>query len=368
MKEQTWWIGAAAPRGDRNLVLGTEHPTRAGAVRLELALEGSTITRAAVGIGHSHRGAEKLFEVRDHRQGLGLADRHDWQAASFGETSLALAVESALGVQVAERARFLRVVALEHARIHALLGMLSWLPDQRCREMISSLRERARIQVGSWTGSRVHPMLVRIGGVEYDVDATWLAEETSWCADVADATPRLEAAIAPLGLAGVGVIDAALVDSSGLSGPAARAAGLARDLRTQRPRVSPIPLPAQPLTQTAGDVEARLRQFVDDVRHATTLVRLACEALTSTSGDIAVRLPKIIRLPEGEYYEPLEGPLGETGIRLVSRGEKTPWRAFLRTPSQHDALALEQVLPGQDIAHVEAIIASLGWVAGDVDK
>lgn len=362
--QQTYWIGSASPADATVIDLGPDHPTRAGAVEIACDVDGGLITRAQVGIGRMHRGAEKLFEVRDYRQGLGLANRHDWQAPSVGETSLALAVEQALGIQVPPRATWLRTIAVEHARLHTLLAMLLPAVEPATAVALRGLRERSRAQLMAWTGSRLHPMAVRIGGLEYDVDDAWIAAERELAdaarAALVDTIPTLP------GTDGIARIDGDLVDGLGLSGPAARAAGLGRDLRTQSPTLAYADLPALEITETDGDAAARLRQLRVEALHSWELITLCCERLEP--GEIDVRLPKIIRLPEGEYYVPLEAPFGEAGLRVVSRGEKTPWRVFLRSPSQANVLALETILVGQPPETIAPTIASLGWVVGDVDK
>ena len=86
------------------------------------------------------------------------------------------------------------------------------------------------------------------------------------------------------------------------------------------------------------------------------------------SGPTAVKLGKIIRLPEGDGYFAVEAPLGLAGVFLSSRGEKTPWRLRLRTPSFSNISALEPLLVGVAVDALEATLASMGYVVGDIDK
>ena len=98
-------------------------------------------------------------------------------------------------------------------------------------------------------------------------------------------------------------------------------------------------------------------------------MNIACtEQLQGLSGPVSVRLGKIIRIPEGEAYVSIEAPLGIAGVFLVSRGEKTPWRLKLRTPSFNNISSLERVLVGVRTEALEATLASIGYVVGDIDK
>ncbi|MGL5406723.1 MAG: hypothetical protein ACRDAX_08090 [Propionibacteriaceae bacterium] len=370
MQTNTLWIGSAAPFNSQQLILGSEHPAQAGAISLTVNTEETVIRDCTVRIGYTHRGVEKLFEVRDYRQCLGLADRHDWQSPIIGELSITLAIETSLGISAPDRAVWLRTLAVEHARIHTLLGMLTWTAkhNEEIYNSLSLLRERMRQSLSLWTGSRLHPMLCRIGGVQYDVNDSWLAAEAKLANDIMSTIETIAPLLELPYLTGSGVITRSTIDSYGLSGPIARASGLERDSRNYPNNLMYQELPQLPKGETFGDVPARFRQLAAETIHSANLVIECTSRLANNPGAISVRLPKVLRVPEGDYYVPLEAPFGEAGIRIVSRGEKTPWRVFLRTPSQQNVLALEQILLNQDVSNIEAIVASVGWVSGDVDK
>ena len=101
---------------------------------------------------------------------------------------------------------------------------------------------------------------------------------------------------------------------------------------------------------------------------ACTLVEACATRLAGLDGPVEVRLGKILKLPEGEAYLALEAPLGVAGFFVVSRGEKTPWRFKLRTPSFSNAAALERVLVGVPVTDLEVALASVGYVVGDIDR
>jgi NADH-quinone oxidoreductase subunit D len=108
--------------------------------------------------------------------------------------------------------------------------------------------------------------------------------------------------------------------------------------------------------------------MAEEMITSARLVRAAADRLAGMGGPVAVRLGKIIRLPEGQAYSSIEAPLGIAGVYLSSRGEKTPWRLRLRTPSFSNVASLESLLIGIDVRSLEATLASVGYVVGDVDR
>lgn len=364
-------MAAGIPRDPTTvwLDLGPDHPGHAGLLELRVEEDEGIVTRATVVPGAMHRGVEKLFEVRDYRQVLSLADRHDWQAPFFGELAAATVVEAMMRLEVPPRAGWLRTLLAEHTRMLSHLGFLTWVARRSAPETGPSLRgwrEELREQTRRLSGNRIHPMVVRIGGFGADASPQWLAAE-------AELVDRIAAGMAPLASldlpgAGLGRVDAALVDAYGLSGPMARAAGVDLDLRraaTGGPYAELADL-LPPPAAGAGDASARFALLVTEVVQSARLVRACTERLPA--GPVEVRLPKIVKPPEDEAYAAVEAPLGRAGFHVVSRGDKTPWRMKLRTPSFHHVAALEALLPGTPTADVECVLASVGHVIGDLDK
>ncbi len=362
---------ADPPAGTVLLDLGADHPSTAGLLELGLWTEDDVVTAATVRVGAMHRGAEKLFEVRDYRQIGMLADRHDWQAPFFGELGVAMVCEQLLGLEVPVRARWLRTLLAEHTRILSHLGQLGFLADRSLpRVEVRALRERLREQTLRLTGNRVHPMVARIGGLAADADEGWLAHEHALMADLVALGRALEAAEGLVGLAGVAVLSRDTAAAYGVSGPAARASGIALDLRPATPRLVYHELAEliTPTSDTAGDAAARFRTTAHELGESARLVQACVDRLARLMGPVEVPLGKIVKLPEGEGYLALEAPLGLAGYWVVSRGEKTPWRFKLRTPSFSNVAALESVLVGVPVTSLEASLASIGYVIGDVDR
>jgi len=366
---------AKMPAGTIMLDLGSEHPSHAGLIELRLWTEDDVITTARVVVGAMHRGAEKLFEVRDYRQILMLADRHDWQAPFFGELAVAMICEQMMGLTVPDRAVWLRTLLAEHTRILSHCGFLVYVPHRLSRDPgLRDLREQLRTQTLRLTGNRIHPMATRVGGLGVDADDAWLRAERQ----VAEQASRMaEAVLAMIDSAefsaltsGVAVLDRDTIGQFGVSGPAARASGVDLDLRRQRPYLAYAELAGMitPPTRHSGDAHARLGVLAEELITSASLIIACTERLQGLSGPVSVRLGKIIRIPEGEAYVSIEAPLGIAGVFLVSRGEKTPWRLKLRTPSFNNISSLERVLVGVRTEALEATLASIGYVVGDIDK
>lgn len=362
------------PKGVILLDLGPDHPSRAGLLELRIWPEGELVGRAEVIVGAMHRGAEKLYEVRDYRQILMLADRHDWQAPAAAELAIALACEQLLGLEVPARAQWLRTLLAEHTRLTSHLGFLGYLWTLAGVESpVPPLRERLREQLQSLTGNRVHPMINRLGGLAADADDQWLITERSVVEDGLAIADRAEEMIMTLTAASDRIprLDAELIKAYGVSGPAARAGGVDLDLRTSRPYLCYSELQQElelPAGHHDGSVQSRLGLLAAEVRSSVRIVQRCTERLQEVGGPVGVRLGKIIKLPEGEVYTATEAPLGTAGCYLVSRGEKTPWRLKLRTPSFNNVAALEALLPGCPIDELELLMASCGYVVGDIDK
>jgi NADH-quinone oxidoreductase subunit D len=171
----------------------------------------------------------------------------------------------------------------------------------------------------------------------------------------------------------VGVLSPELIGQYGVSGPIARASGVDFDLRRDDSYLAYGELTATgdlrvPLG-TAGDCYSRFRLLLDEVAVSLDLADACVERLGALpQGPINVRLPKILKAPEGSTYAWTENPLGINGYYLVSRGEKTPWRLKLRSASFNNMAVLPQMLPGCVVADMVAILGSMFFVVGDIDK
>jgi NADH-quinone oxidoreductase subunit D len=367
---------------DMVLNIGPQHPATHGVLRLALTLDGERIVRADPVIGYMHRGAEKLFEVRDYRQILVLTNRHDWLSSFGNELGVVLAVERMLGMEVPVRAVWLRTLLAELNRVLNHLMFLGSYPIElgAITPIFYAFREREEIQavMEEISGGRMHYMFNRVGGLKEDMPAGWpdraraaVRRVRVRVRDDIDALVRGNE-IFRARTRGVGVLSRELAEAFGVSGPIARASGLDVDLRRDEPYLAYADLPADVLrvvTRTEGDCLARFECLLDQVYVSLDIAEHCLDVLDSLPvGPINVRLPKVVKAPEGETYAWTENPLGINGYYLVSRGEKTPWRLKLRTASFNNVQVLAELLPGELLADMVAILGSMFFVVGDVDK
>ena len=357
-------VGVASA-ADLVLDLGASHPSTHGALRVALVLDGDVITAAEPVVGLLHRGAEKLFEVRDYRQALVLANRHDWLSAFSNELGIAIAVERMMGLEVPDRAQWLRTLLAELNRVLSHLMFLgASLPGFPCfaeREGVQTVLEEA-------TGGRMHYMANRVGGLLQDVPAGWTGRVRAAVDAVRRVLPALASTLgSSLGrTAGVGVLAAGDVLSYGVTGPVARASGVDVDLRRDDPYLMYDALDMPVVTGVDGDVLTRFRCLLDQVAVSLDLSDSCLDRLPP--GAVNVRLPKSVRAPEGATYCWTENPLGAMGYYLVSRGATTPWRLAMRTASFNNISVLPVMLPGVRLADLPIVLASMFFVIGDVDK
>jgi NADH-quinone oxidoreductase subunit D len=330
-----------------------------------------------------HRGAEKLFEVRDYRQIIVLANRHDWLSAFSNELGVVLGVEQMLGMEVPERAVWARTLLAELNRVLNHLMFLGSYPLElgAITPIFYAFREREELQavMEEASGGRMHYMFNRVGGLKEDLPAGWLDRVAYAVQAVRGRLPDLEALIVGNEILeartrGVGVLTPETIAAYGVSGPIARAAGVDMDLRRDEPYLAYGELfavggPGRVVTRTAGDCLARLEVLLEQVHVSLDLAEACLDRLrTLPQGPVNVKLPKVLKVPEGDLYTATENPLGFNGYYLVSRGEKTPWRLKLRSASFNNVAVLAEVLPGNLIADMVAILGSMFFVVGDVDK
>jgi NADH-quinone oxidoreductase subunit D len=364
------------------LTIGPQHPATHGVLRLVLRVDGERIVRAEPVVGYLHRGAEKLFEARDYRQILVLANRHDWLSAFSNELGVVLAVERMLGMEVPVRAVWARMLLAELNRVLNHLMFLGSYPGELAATapMSAAFREREAIQalMEEVSGGRMHYMFNQVGGLKADLPAGWLGRAGATIDTVRTGVRRDIGSVIHDDdtfrgrTRGIGVLSPDVAEAYGVSGPIARASGLDLDLRRDDPYLAYAELPDDVLrvvTRTEGDALARFECLLDQVDVSLDIAAYCIERLGSLpAGPINLRLPKVVKAPEGETYVWTENPLGINGYYLVSRGERTPWRLKLRSASFNNVQVLSQLLIDAVVPDLVTILGSMFFVVGDIDK
>jgi NADH-quinone oxidoreductase subunit D len=406
------WAGASGPypggsgpggSGPEDLVinLGAAHPSGHGMLRLRLTLDGPRITAAEPVIGFVHRGAEKLFEARDYRQIIVLANRHDWLSAFSSELGVVLAAERLAGIEVPPRGVWARTLLAELNRALSHLAFLGSYPPEIVaapggrtgdqagnrpgdsqeaadRAGRTALRAREALQaiMEEVAGGRMHYMFNRVGGLKEELPEGWLGRVGATVAEVRAGLPEIGAVVRSdarfrARTRNVGILTGEQVRQFGVSGPAARASGVDFDLRRDEPYLAYRELAGalRVIIRTEGDCLARFECLLDQVEVSLDLADASASRLAGLPpGPIAARLPKVLKIPEGHIYAWTENPLGLNGYYLVSRGGKTPWRLKLRSASFSNVQVLSEILPGHQIENLTAILGSLFFIVGDIDR
>lgn len=327
------------------------HPSQHGGFEIEFEDSDGVISHADLSIGNVHRSAEKLFEARDYRQALMLADRHDWTSAFTSELGLAIAVERSLGITVPARAQRIRTLLSELFRINA--GLLFLTHRLELRESLLELFAR-------YSGQRIHPMATRIGGVAFDVREDWLADVVTWLTQDFN-TDEIRAAADVY--TGIGVLENA--ESFGVSGPVARAAGLEVDTRFTEP-YDEYPIGAPLRLYSESDTRARIHAMCDGLDQSLELAKNL--VIDVPPGEISVKLPKVVKVPEGSYTAATESAIGTNRYFLVSDAKKEPLRLKIRSASFNNASALAAALRDTPTMYLAAVVKSFFLVAGDSDR
>jgi NADH-quinone oxidoreductase subunit D len=360
---------------DMNLNIGPQHPATHGVLRVVIDLDGEKITKATPVIGYMHRGFEKLAEARDYRQIIALVNRHDWLSAFNNELGVAMAVETMMEMEVPDRAQWIRVLMCEWGRIlnHLMFVGSFGLELGAITPLFYAFREREDIQhlMESATGGRLHFTYNRVGGVYQDLPAGFLQASAKMTKVMRRSTQQYRDLlfgneIFMARTKGVGVLPPDIAMEYGVSGPTLQATGIAEDSRVTQPYAKYGELDVEVPVGTNGDSFDRFQVLLDRIDASTHIIDQVLDRITA--GPCNVKLPKIVKAPEGAVYTRTEAPLGQLGYYLVSDGKKNPWRLKMRTPSFYNVSMMSYLLQDALLSDMIAILGSVFFVVGDVDR
>jgi NADH-quinone oxidoreductase subunit D len=372
-------IEIATPGGIRTeemiLNIGPQHPSTHGVLRLVLELDGEVITRAEPVIGYMHRAAEKLAEQRDARQVLVLMNRHDWLSAFNNELGWTIAVERLAGIEVPERAQWIRTMMAEWNRILNHLMFFGSYPLELGamtpvfyafieRELVQNLMETA-------TGARMHHSYARVGGLKDDLPRGFTKQAGTVLKQVRTRLRDFDNLIMGNEIIhartrGVGAISPETAIAYGVSGPTLHAAGVPMDPRKDEPYEKYGEVEFQVPVGRNGDSYDRLWVLLQRMHESCRIIE-QCLEKTPAGEYRAAKLPKKLAL-EGETYVRTENPLGLMGYYVVGDGRKQPYRLKMRTASFSNLSVLAAILPGTLIPDLISILGSIFFVVGDVDR
>lgn len=368
--------------------LGPQHPSTHGVLRLVAELDGERVVNVEPVIGYMHRGYEKLSEVRTYPQITALVNRIDWVSGFANEIPFMVAIERLMEIEVPARAQSIRLILTELARISNHLVFLSSYPLElgASTPLMHALREREHVLelIEGVTGGRFHPNFNRIGGVKpaagggstqkkvaQDLPKGFLAETAaamervfSICDDMDTLVTGNE--IFQARTKGVAVVPPDLALEYGVSGPNLRASGVAFDLRKHESYLPYDKYEFDVVTGENGDSFDRYRVRLEETRQAARIVIQAIGDVPS--GPLQAKVPRVIKVPKGETYVRAENPKGEMGYYIVSDGGRIPYRLKIRSASFSNLSILPWALKGLLVPDIIALLGSLDFVLGDVDR
>lgn len=374
---------------EMTLNIGPQHPSTHGVLRLVARVDGERAFDVKPVIGYMHRGYEKLSEVRTYPQITALINRIDWVSGYANEIPFVVAAEKLMELEVPERAQYIRLILTEMARICSHLMFLAAYPLElgAGTPLFFSLKERERVLdlIEGVTGGRFHPNFNRIGGVKpaygsgsttrkqaQDLPAGFLAEASDAMARVDAVCDQIEDLVTgnEIILArtkGIGIIPPEVAASYGVSGPIMRASGIRFDLRKTENYLPYDRFEFDIPVGENGDCWDRWWVRFQEVRQAVRIVQQAIDDIPP-SGPLQAKVPKVIKVPAGETYVRAENPKGEMGYYLVSDGGQGPYRLKIRSASFSNISILPWILEGALVPDIIAIMGSLDFVLGDVDR
>lgn len=358
------------------LNMGPQHPSTHGVMRLMVELDGEVVVDLKPVMGYLHRGVERLCEEGTYLQNITLTDRLDYVSSMTNNWAYVLAVEELAGIQVPERAEYLRVIAAELQRIaNHLIAIGSFAADLgtyftpfmycfRERELILDLFERL-------CGARLTYSYMCPGGVRRDADEVFIAKTREFLDLMPhriDEYERLltENEVFLVRTKGIGILPPDVAVNYSVTGPTLRGSGVRYDVRREVPYGIYPRFDFRVPIGEVGDCFDRYMVRIHEMRESLRIVRQALAELPK--GEVKANVPRVLRPPAGEAFSRIEAPKGELGFFIVSDGSIAPYRCKIRSPSFINLGVLRQMVLGLKVADVIACFGSIDVVLGEVDR
>ncbi len=358
--------------------MGPQHPSTHGVFRMDVVLEGETVVKLKPVFGYLHRNHEKIAESASYLAAMPYTDRLDYFCSLTNNWAYALAGEKLAGLQVPERAEYLRVITAELTRLQnhtCLAGFLAQDMGASGTPLMYGFRERERVLdlFESLTGARMMCNYMRFGGCRCDVPPGWLDQVRTVVAEYPRFLDEFENLLTGNEILmsrtqGVGVLSRELAVSASITGPCLRAAGVDYDLR----KVDGYGIyPRFPFRVPLGDHGDTYDRYMLRVLEMRESLKILDQALREIpDGPIIDPKAKLrgFRPKAGEAYGRIEAPKGELGFYLISDGGANPYRYRVRPPSLINLTVLEDLCLGHNVADTVIILGSIDIVLGEVDR
>jgi len=380
--------------------MGPQHPSTHGVLRLMLEMRGEQVVRSKPIVGYLHTGMEKTAEDLTYLQGPTNVTRMDYASPFFTELAFSLATEKLLGIEVPERAVWIRMLMSELNRIssHLLFQATNGMDIGAVSVMIYGWRDREDVLrfFEKVTGLRMNHNYIRPGGVAADLPDGWRDDVLHLLDQIPPHLEDLDVLLSgqPIWrnrLQGVGVISTAEALDLGATGPILRSTGYDWDLRRDMPYLAYDQVDFDVVVGTFGDCYDRYAIRLNEIRESIRIVRQILDQMPA--GDYKIQDKKVTpppraridesmealihhfkiftegyKVPEGEVYVAVESPRGELGCYIVSDGSSKPYRMHVRGPSFVNLQCLPHMMVDGLIADTVAVISSVDPIMGEVDR
>ena len=380
--------------------LGPSHPAMHGTLRVMCRINGETIEDAVCEIGYLHRAIEKLGEDKTYHQWMVYTDRLNYCSALNNNVAYAMAVENLLNISPTERCQYIRVMCMELARIidHIICVAINALDlgAMTVFWLLYHWREEAYTMIESMCGMRLTTTYARIGGMSYDLPDNFTERLWKFCEEFPKALDEVEGLLTSNRIwidrtKGVGIITKEDALKYSITGPSLRASGIDADLRRDRPYYMYSDLDFDVAIGSNGDVYDRYLVRLEEMRQSVRILQQCNKRIPNGPiwvDDRRVHIPakmdvynkmevlihhfKIfmegIDVPKGEAFTAVEGPNGELGFYIVSRGGPKAWRMRVKSPSFAMFQAFEATSKGGKIPDAVAHLGSVNIIAGELDR
>jgi NADH-quinone oxidoreductase subunit D len=380
--------------------MGPQHPSTHGVLRLMIELDGETVLRTKPVVGYLHTGMEKTGEDLTYVQGGTNVTRMDYLSPLHNECVFSMATEKLLGIEIPERAEWIRMLMLELNRIssHLLFMATNGMDVGAISMMLYGWREREIVLsfLEKTTGLRMNHNYIRPGGVAADLPPDWKSDVAELCDLILPRLDEYDTLLTgqPIFLErtkGIGILTQEQAIGLSATGPILRSTGVDWDLRKDMTYLHYDKVDFDVIIGTTGDVFDRYAVRLNEMRESIKIVRQIIDLMPK--GDYRVQDKKVtppprqridesmealihhfklftegFKVPEGETYVAIESPRGELGCYLVADGGPKPYRMHIRGPSFVNLQTLPVMMQGGFIADAIANISSVDPVMGEVDR
>lgn len=355
--------------------IGPQHPATHGVLRFRTSLDGEEVKKIDLYCGYIHRGVEKLCEKLTYPQAIHFYDRMDYFSALPNEHCVCACIEKALGIEVPRRAQVIRVMVDELSRIasHLLFFGTYCMDLGATTALFYGMRERETILdiLEATTGARMSFNYNTIGGVRADLYPTFQEKVKEFLAIMPERLKEYHQLVTgniifQNRLKGVGVLSKEDAVDYGVAGPSGRASGWACDLRKTNPYSIYSELDFEQVVLDGCDSFDRYLVRLKEIEQSCKILEQLVDNIPE--GDYCAKVPKIIKLPEGHWYQEVEACRGIFGVYIDSKGEKSPYRMKVNGTCLRLAGVVDHLTRGEKIADLITIGGSLDYVVPEIDR